>query len=48
MKNAHSQIPFLWKFITESESTKLQTGGEEAIKTASLAEESKNAITEFS
>jgi hypothetical protein len=40
--------PFLWKFITNSKVTKSQSGGEERIQTASLAEESKNAIAEFS
>ena len=40
--------PFLWKFITSSRATKSQSGGEERIQTASLAEDSKGAIAEFS
>ena len=39
--------PFLWSFISDISNSESLTGGQERVRTGSLAEENRHAVTKF-
>lgn len=42
------KTPFLWNFVSDAPKSKSVSSGQERERTASLAEENRHAIAEFS